>query len=57
MYVVTGSDGFIGSHFKKEFNNVISVEKHDAYEFLDTFNKWEDIELIIHQGAISDTII
>ena len=55
MYVVTGSDGFIGSHFKKEFNSVISVEKHDAYEFLDTFNKWEDIELIIHQGAISDT--
>ena len=53
---VTGALGFIGSamvqHLKDNgFNNIISVDKHNMYSFLENSN----IDAIIHLGACTDT--
>jgi ADP-L-glycero-D-manno-heptose 6-epimerase len=56
MIILTGAEGFIGKNFLKSLNDqVIQVEKDDAYEFLCKFNKWDQVSLILHQGAISST--
>lgn len=59
MIVLTGSKGFIGKKFlealKKQGKEVIEVEKHDSWHWRTYFNKWEEVELIIHQGAMSST--
>ena len=31
------------------------VEKGNSWHFRKSFNQWKDVELILHQGAISDT--
>ena len=58
MIIVTGSDGFIGKKFIKRFEEegkeVVKVEKRNSWHFR-TFNDWQKVDLIIHQGAISDT--
>ena len=58
MIIVTGSDGFIGKKFLKRFEEegkeVVKVEKRNSWHFR-TFNDWQKVDLIIHQGAISDT--
>ena len=56
MIIVTGSKGFIGKNFLNKINEpVIEVEKEDAYKFISGFNKWNEVSLILHQGAISST--
>jgi ADP-L-glycero-D-manno-heptose 6-epimerase len=56
MIILTGSSGFIGKNFLKHLQEpVIEVEKEDCYKFLSTFNKWNEVSLILHQGAISST--
>jgi ADP-L-glycero-D-manno-heptose 6-epimerase len=56
MIILTGSQGFIGKNFLKKLNTqVIEVEKENAYEFIRKFNKWDQVSLILHQGAISAT--
>ena len=59
MIILTGSDGFIGKKFLKRFEEegkiVVKVEKNNSWHFRQSFYKWQDVELIIHQGAISDT--
>jgi len=59
MIIVTGAKGFIGKKFverlEKEGKEVFEVEKNDSWHFRKSFTKWNDVELIIHQGAISDT--
>jgi ADP-L-glycero-D-manno-heptose 6-epimerase len=56
MIILTGSQGFIGKNFLKNINDIIiEVEKEDCYKFLSTFNRWEEVSLILHQGAISST--
>jgi ADP-L-glycero-D-manno-heptose 6-epimerase len=56
MIIITGYKGFIGSNFHKTFDNeVILVEREDCFNFINTFNEWEKVTLIIHQGAISHT--
>ena len=56
MIILTGSQGFIGKHFLSSLNEqVIEVEKEDAYLFLRKFDKWDQVSLILHQGAISST--
>ncbi len=59
MIIITGHDGFIGKKFLEKLTGkeVIKVEKNNSWHFRQTlFNyQWKDIELIIHQGAISDT--
>jgi ADP-L-glycero-D-manno-heptose 6-epimerase len=55
MIILTGSKGFIGQNFKKVLGNVIEVEQDNCFDFLNNFDQWEDVEMIIHQGAISST--
>jgi len=58
MIILTGHEGFIGQNFCEELDlgNVYRVEKDDACTFLDYFNDWGEVELILHQGAISSTV-
>lgn len=56
MIILTGYSGFIGKKFIKHFNDVLLIEKDNAFHFLETFDDWDQIDLIIHQGAISSTI-
>jgi len=56
MIIVTGSRGFIGKNFLKKINEpIIEVEQDDAYKFISGFDKWDQVSLILHQGAISST--
>jgi len=56
MIILTGSRGFIGQNFLKQLQEpVIEVEKDDAFKFLSSFNQWDKVSLILHQGAISST--
>lgn len=57
MIILTGSQGFIGKHFlKKLTDKVIEIEQDNAFKFLSSFNQWDKVSLILHQGAISSTI-
>jgi ADP-L-glycero-D-manno-heptose 6-epimerase len=56
MIILTGSDGFIGKNFLKKINEpVVKIDKDNAYKFISGFNNWDQVSLIIHQGAISST--
>ena len=56
MIILTGDEGFIGKKFLEKLSDkeVIKVEKRNSWHFR-TFNQWQEVELILHQGAISDT--
>lgn len=58
MILITGCDGFIAKHFaaKFDFKKIISIDAHNCFDFLKNYSNWNDIELILHQGAISSTI-
>lgn len=54
--ILTGADGFIGKNFKKRISDeIIEVEKNNCWNFLNDFNEWDEVSLILHQGAISST--
>ena len=55
MKMITGSAGFIGSHFAKQHEEYFGVEQHNAMSILERFTRWQDIDEIIHMGAISST--
>ena len=65
MILLTGHEGFIGSHFLKalqaQHKDVMLVEKEDVHNLFvtepekDAVN-WDEIELIIHMGADSSTV-
>jgi len=57
MILLTGHEGFIGKNFLSalEGQDIITVEKDDIKTFLEEFDEWEKVSLILHQGAISDT--
>lgn len=59
MIILTGSKGFIGKKFLKSLTEkgkkVIEIEKNDCWEWRECFNDWNDVECIIHQGAMSST--
>lgn len=56
MIIVTGSQGFIGKKFLQKLReDVVLVDKDDSLQFKKNFNRWKDVDLILHQGAISDT--
>ena len=56
MIILTGSKGFIGQNFISHLQEpVIEVEKDDCYKFLSSFDRWNEVSLILHQGAISAT--
>jgi ADP-L-glycero-D-manno-heptose 6-epimerase len=56
MIILTGSSGFIGKNFASKLENVIEVDVHNCWEFFRTFDQWNKVDLIIHQGAISSTV-
>jgi ADP-L-glycero-D-manno-heptose 6-epimerase len=53
--VITGSNGFIGQAFLANCPDAICVEQADCWHWLDTFDQWDQVGLILHQGAISST--
>lgn len=55
MKLITGCAGFIGSHFAEKYQQYIGLEKHNVVHMLDMFKKWDDVDEIIHMGAISST--
>lgn len=56
MIILTGSSGFIGQNFLKHLQEpVIQVEQKDCFKFLSSFQDWNKVSLILHQGAISST--
>lgn len=55
MKLITGCAGFIGSHFAKKYETNIGLEKHNVVHMLDMFKRWDDVDEIIHMGAISST--
>lgn len=56
MIILTGSSGFIGKNFFKKINEpIITVDQENAFKFISGFDKWKDVSLILHQGAISST--
>ena len=58
MIILTGYKGFIGQHFcsNLDLENVYRVESDGAYPFLNDYKDWDNVDLIIHQGAISSTV-
>lgn len=58
MIILTGHDGFIGKNFCESLSpeNLYKVEIDDAYSFIEEYKDWDNIELILHQGAISSTV-
>lgn len=56
MIILTGSNGFIGKNFKSKIDNLIELDQYNCWEFFEKFDDWENVLLIIHQGAISSTV-
>lgn len=62
MIILTGASGFIGNNiykylkFAKGENDIRWVDINNSLSFRATFNKWDEVKLIIHQGAISSTV-
>ena len=55
--ILTGSNGFIGKAFAKRIgsDNLYQVEQSHAFDFLNQYDKWDTVDYILHQGAISST--
>lgn len=56
MIILTGCDGFIGKNFLKKIDDAILINQNNCWDFLNEFDGWENVDLIIHQGAISSTV-
>ncbi len=56
--ILTGSSGFIGKAFANKIgsDNLYQVEQSHAFDFLNQYDKWDSVDYILHQGAISSTI-
>ena len=56
MIIITGHEGFIGKKFLEKLKDkeIVKVEKRNSWHFR-SFNERHKVELILHQGAISDT--
>lgn len=58
MIILTGSSGFIGSHFANKITSgedILLIGQEDSWRLLREFDQWEKVSLILHQGAISST--
>ena len=57
--ILTGSKGFIGKNIHDRLKiygeEVVEVNYEDCLDFRDTFDEWDTIDMVIHQGAISST--
>ena len=52
-YIITGYKGFIGQAFEKRIDpeNLYRIEKDGAFDFLNQYDKWDEVEMILHQEA------
>ena len=55
MNIVTGAKGFIGNHFVA-LDKPLEVDIDNCFELLNKFNRWKDVDMIIHMGALSSTV-
>ena len=60
MIILTGSKGFIGQNFLKYLiehsdEKIITVDEKECWDWITFFEEWDEVSLILHQGAISDT--
>ena len=51
MNIVTGAKGFIGNHFACTVDKPLEVDIDNCFELLNKFNRWKDVDMIIHMGA------
>lgn len=56
MIILTGSKGFIGKNFLKRLDTVIEITEENCWNFFREFKSWENVDMIIHQGAVSSTV-
>jgi ADP-L-glycero-D-manno-heptose 6-epimerase len=60
MIILTGYEGFIGSHFlnslRAQHKEVVCVERHEVTTFFHKFDLWNKVTQIIHMGANSSTV-
>ena len=56
MKMITGCKGFIGSHFQDKEEKYIGVEQFNAVHMIENLPIWNEIDEIIHMGAISSTV-
>ena len=58
MIILTGNNGFIGKAFENKLNHkdLYRVEAEGAFKFLEEYEDWYNVELILHHGQISSTI-
>jgi len=58
MILITGANGFIGSHLVKLFDNPICVDKENSNEiikFIESDLSYRDVKCVYHLGANSST--
>lgn len=57
MIILTGAKGFIGKKFFESLKGkkIIEVEKDNCWHFRQNFSEWQNVEFILHQGALSST--
>lgn len=57
MTILTGYKGFIGKNFLPFIKGPVLTVDEDRSQWLIThFDKWDEVSMVIHQGAISSTI-
>ena len=58
MIILTGYEGFIGKAFEKKLDpeNLYRVGQGGADLFIEQYEDWDKVDLILHQGAISSTV-
>ena len=58
MIILTGYEGFIGKAFERtlDIENLYRIGQGGADLFLEQYEDWDKVDLIIHQGAISSTV-
>ena len=58
MIILTGYEGFIGKAFENKLDseNLYRVGQGGAELFIEQYEDWDKVDLILHQGAISSTV-
>ncbi len=58
MIILTGYEGFIGKAFEKKLDpeNLYRVGQGGVDLFIEEYEDWDKVDLILHQGAISSTV-
>ena len=56
MNIVTGAKGFIGNHFACTVDKPLEIDIDNCFELLNKFTRWDEVDTIIHMGALSSTV-